>query len=322
MTEVTKDIKVPLKLRLESWWNGYDLDDVKARLLAHQNDMGLSDIKITSAAVENNKDTSMAWHKLRMQMMQLIWGEGYCGPGGTEHIQSMCKLLTMNSEMSAIVIGAGLGGPSRVLAEEFGVWITGYELSKELATQGMKISEDQGFASKAIIKHLDPEQDSPFDRHFDRAFSKEALYGFPNKEKILQDTFDTLKNGALFLITDYTLTNMESLNNPDVQEWLKQEAELPFPVTATIMKDALEKAGFSLRVNEDISQEYIELIEHSWSKAAVIAKELASKGEEGIKAIESLMEEAEHWALRAKILKEGHLHVWRFLANKPNEEIR
>ncbi len=326
MAEEAKDIKVPFGLRCKAWWNGYDLDDVKERLLAaRQEDTSAAtndDAPVTKEPSPTEEISSLPWDKLRMEMTQLIWGDGYCGPGGREHIESMCKLLTMNSEMSAIVIGAGLGGPSRVLAEEFGVWITGVELSRELATQGMQMSTDAGLASKAIIQHLDPEQDAPFDRRFERAFSKEALYCFPDKVKILKDTYDTLKDDALFLITDYTLTDISVLENPDVQKWLKQEATRPYPVTTANMQSAIEEAGFSLRVNEDISKEYIKLIESSWSKAATIAGQLADKGAEGVKAVESLMAEAEFWALRAKLLKEGHIHVWRFLANKQKEQIR
>ncbi|MCF8473121.1 MAG: class I SAM-dependent methyltransferase [Emcibacter sp.] len=317
-----KDIKVPIKLRIKAWWNGYDLEDVKARLRElRDHETSLSTLKASPKGTEPDV-SSLPWDKIRMEMTQLIWGEGYCGPGGKDHIISMCKLLTMNSEMSALIIGAGLGGPARVLAEEFGVWITAYELSEELATQGMKISNDKGFGSKAIIRPFDPTQENPFDRHYDRAFSKEALYCYPDKVKIIKDVFDTLKHGALFLITDYTLTDISSLENKDVQKWLKQEPSPPYPVTTDNMKTTLEKAGFILRVNEDVSKEYVELIEHSWAKAATVAEHLAAKGEEGTKAIKSLMKEAEFWALRAKLLKEGHIHVWRFLANKPNEKIR
>ncbi len=321
MSENTKNIKVPLKLRLKSWWEGYDLDDVKERLKALQNDDPSGEDNSRESPPDPEID-SMQWSKLRIEMTQLIWGNGYCGPGGREHIKVMCKLLAMNSKMSAIVIGAGFGGPSRVLAEEFGVWITGYELSRELAEKAMQMSTDSGLASKAAIHHLDPAKDAPFNRRYDRAFSKEALYCFPDKSKILKDVFDTLKDGSLFLVTDYVLSDLSALENPDVRKWLKQEATQPYPVTADMMKETLEKTGFAIRVNEDISPEYVNLIENSWSHAATVAKQLAEKGEEGAEAVKSLMEEAEHWALRAKILKEGHIHVWRFLAHKPSAEIR
>ncbi len=326
MSKDDQDIKISFKLRCQAWWNGYDIEDVKARLLARKT--GNSPDKDKFSMAEEPAPTieegvsSLPWDKLRMEMTQLIWGDGYCGPGGKEQIEKMSKLLGLNSTMSAIVIGAGFGGPARVLAEEFGVWITGFELCKELAKKGMEMSTDAGLASKAIINHLDPAQEKPFDRSYDRAFSKEALYLFQDKEKILQDTYDTLKEGALFLITDYTLSNAAALENPDVQKWLKQEATQPYLATTAIMQEAIEKTGFSLRVNEDISDEYVKLIEGSWSKAAAIAQELAKKGSEGTKAIESLMAEAEFWALRAKLLKEGHIHVWRFLGYKQNSELR
>lgn len=326
MTKNDKDVKVPFKLRFKTWWEGYDLGDVKAHLKTLQGDETqeneTSEPAGSGDGVQKEKNTSLPWDKVRMEMTQLIWGDGYCGPGGKEHIERMCKLLTMNSEMSAIIIGAGLGGPARVLAEEFGVWITGYELSGDLAERGMQMSTDAGLASKAIVHPIDPTQEEPFDRQFDRAFSKEALYCFPDKKKILQDTFDALKDSALFLITDYTLKDLSSLENPDVRKWLKQEPIQPYPVTAGNMKKYLENVGFSIRVNEDISREYVDLIEHSWAKATTVAQHLSEKGEEGALVIKSLMEEAEHWALRARLLKEGHIHVWRFLASKPKKEIR
>jgi len=338
MTEAVKDIKIPIKLRFLTWWNGYDLDDVKARLMTQQgNDVendpdgnnAAKDAEATETSettevpsLTDDPDAALSWDTLRMEMTQLIWGEGYCGPGGKEHIETMSKLLTMNSEMSAIVIGAGLGGPSRVLAEEFGVWIAGFELSKDLAERGMQMSTDAGLGSKAVIHHLDPAEEDPFERRYDRAFSKEALYCFPDKAKILKDTYDTLKDGALFLISDYTLADASALENPDVQKWLAQEAIRPYPVTADVLKTTLEETGFILRVNEDISQEYIGLIEASWSKAGTLSKQLAQKGDEGAKAIKTLMAEAEFWALRAKLLKEGHIRVWRFLANKQPEQMR
>lgn len=331
MTDAAEDIKVPLKLRLKAWWEGYDLEDVKAHLLTQQgypssaNDASEVD---TSAAdkdttpLPEDKISVMAWDKLRIQMTQLIWGDGYCGPGGKSQIQTMSKLLAMNSEMSAIVVGAGLGGPARVMAEDYGVWITGYEQSKELVEKANNLSLEASLEKKVVIQHIDPAQPNPFERKFERAFSKEALYCFPDKDKILKDTYDTLKDDALFLLTDYTLTDISALENSDVQKWLKQEASQPFPVTAKKMKNCLENCGFSLRVNEDISQDYVELIERSWTKAEVIAKELAQKGPEGVAAITTLMEEAEFWSLRAKLMKNGLIEVRRFLAHKPNKPLR
>jgi len=81
----------------------------------------------------------------------------------------------------------------------------------------------------------------------------------------------------------------------------------------------LEKAGFGLRVNEDISKDYIELITNSWSNADKVAAQLAEKKEDSADLINVLMKEAEFWSLKAQLLKEGHIKVWRFVAHKKAE---
>ena len=307
MADKNNKIKVPFKLRFKTWWEGYDLEDVKQRILEHeeQQDAMSEEEKLVEQEITRStrrdpaglegEISTLPWDKLRMEMTQLIWGVGYCGPGGRKHIETMSRLLTLNSKMSALIVGAGLGGPTRVLAEEYGAWVTGFELSEELAEQAMQLSVDAGLASKAIIKPLDADSDTPFDRKYDRAFSKEALYFFPDKAKIIQNIYDTLKDGALFLITDYTLSDLASLENPDVRKWLKQEAIHPFPVTSEKMKSVLESVGFTIRVNEDVSEEYVEMIEKSWAKASIVAKDLATKG-----AVEMLS-----YALKDELRPEG-----------------
>ncbi|WP_339862131.1 SAM-dependent methyltransferase [Paremcibacter congregatus] len=330
MADLVEEIKVPLKLRLRAWWHGYDLEDIKLRLMA-QAGAAMSDTDILAAidkdkaqdqtGPDTDKTSALPWDKIRVEMTQLIWGDGYCGPGGRKHVIDMCKLLSMDSKMSAIVIGAGLGGPARVLTEEFGVWITGYEQSPELSEQANELSKKAGLEKKVIVHPFDPAKASPFDRKYERALSKEALYCFPDKDKVIKETYNTLKDNALFLLTDYVLSDISSLENPDVQKWLKQEAFQPYPVPSKNITTALEKAGFTIRVNEDVSKEYVELIEQSWAKAKTVAEHLTGKGPEGLAAVKTLMVEAEFWALRAKLIKSGLIGVHRFLAHKPAQPL-
>ena len=173
MANAQKSEKIPLKLRLKAWWNGYDVNDMKARLnkgdaddvsansdTSSESPEAPEAVPAPKAAMEEAKDrlsgnlAVLPWDETRMEVSQLVWGQGYCGPGGPEHIKAMSKLLAMTPEMSAAVIGAGLGGPCRVMAEEFGVWITGYEESPELAKKGMSLSTMAGLGKKAEISCL------------------------------------------------------------------------------------------------------------------------------------------------------------------------
>jgi len=316
-------VKVSLKWRMKAWWEGYDLDDVKAAL-ARGGDVeeelkNPSSVNLETETRElGDNPEAMVWDDKRLETTQLIWGEGYCGPGGAAYVASMSKLLGMTPKMSVAVIGASLGGPSRVLATEFGAWITGYEESEQLAKKGMALSTKGGLEGKAPIQHYDPTDDQPFERTFDRAYSKEALYTVEDKPKLLNNLFAKLKDSGLFLINDYTLGSMDALGNKDVQKWLRQEPSQPYPVPSEVMEKLLTDCGYVLRVNEDITDQYIEMIAKSWAGVSEVIESLTNNPEDQTDTIQRLVKEAEFWMLRSKIMKEGHLRAWRFLAYKPS----
>ncbi|MBT5072585.1 MAG: methyltransferase domain-containing protein [Kordiimonadaceae bacterium] len=313
-------VKVPLKWRMKAWWEGYDLDDIRERLARGEN-IDEADLDKAPEAPEKQADApeAMEWDDKRLETTQLIWGEGYCGPGGSEYVTSMSKLLGMTSKMSVAVIGAGLGGPSRVLASEFGAWITGYEQSDVLATKGMALSTKAGLEGKAPIQHFNPADVDPFERTFDRAYSKEALYTVEDKPKLLADVYGKLKDGGLFLINDYTLSGVDALANLDVQKWLRQEPTQPYPVPNDTMEKLLTDCGFMVRVNEDITDAYVEMIARSWSGVDKVIESLTKQDDDHTETIQRLIKEAEYWMLRSKTMKEGHVKAWRFLVYKPSE---
>lgn len=320
MSSNENTVKVPMKWRMKAWWEGYDLDDIRERL-ARGETIDEADLEKASEAVEKPADApeALEWDDKRLETAQLIWGEGYCGPGGSEYVTSMSKLLGMTSKMSVMVIGAGLGGPSRVLTNEFGAWITGYEQSEFLAEKGMDLSTKAGLEGKAPIQHFDPASKEPFDRTFDRAYSKEALYTVEDKPKLLSDVFAQLKDSGLFLINDYTLSNVDALTNMDVQKWLRQEPTQPYPVPNSTMEKILTDSGFLIRVNEDITDTYVDMIARSWAGVDKVIESLTKQEEDHTETIQRLIKEAEYWMLRSKTMKEGHVKAWRFLVYKPSE---
>lgn len=321
MASKENTLKVPMKWRLKAWWEGYDIDDIRARLDRGEviNEIANEPEPAAEPEPDNDAPEAMVWDDKRLETAQLIWGEGYCGPGGPEYVTSMSKLLGMSSKMSVAVIGAGLGGPSRVLADEFGAWITGFEESSQLAEKGMALSTKAGLESKAPIQHYDPSSNEPFDRTFDRAYSKEALYTVEDKPKLLKNLYENLKEGGLFLINDYTLENVEALTNNDVQKWLRQEPTQPYPIPSEKMEELLTECGYLLRVNEDITDTYIDMIAKSWAGVGDVIESLTKHKDDQSETINRLVKEAEFWMLRSKIMKEGHVKAWRFLAYKPSE---
>src|SRR5690606_2650960 len=109
---------IPLSLRLKAWWEGYDAEEL-ARLSLKNSP---AEPEPRAVAKEPPAQTILTplqgettgkpelpvdpWDSNRIDVAQLIWGRGFCGPGGPEHVVAISKLLTLTPEMSMMHLGA------------------------------------------------------------------------------------------------------------------------------------------------------------------------------------------------------------------------
>jgi len=306
--------KVGIGLRLKAWWEGYDTDDIKERLKDRAPvEEGAQEAK--EDPEEFSTENLDPWDAQTVDIAQYIWGKGFCGPGGPDYIISLSKLLALSPEMSMLQIGAGLGGPARVLVDRFGVWITGFETSEMLVEKGRKLSKMAGLEKKAILEQYDTDDFEGFGRKFDRAISKEALFTIEDKAGMIAHIEDKLKPGGLFLMTEYVLSSDSVIGKDRYKEWIVGERSHPFPVLADDLVEMLKASRMQVRVSEDITRQYIEMINQAWAGADEVAAKLAQR-EDGAGMIQTLMREAEFWTRRKKLLESGDLMLWRIVANK------
>jgi len=317
MTDIIGDnpSKISLKWKVIAWWKGYDVAD-----LEQKRQMPTPPPPRADKPLAKTGDEKPHWNHERIKVSQLIWGEGFCGPGGVQNIIHMSKLLAFSPKMSAVVIGAGLGGPSRVLAKKFGVWVNGYESSPDLAQEAMKISVAKGLEKKAPIAHLDLNGPLSFERSFDRAFSKETLYSIKNKAAAITSIYHHLKDDGLFLFTDFVLNDHYSHTHPDVYDWIQNEPLPPFPATSGDLISLLEGNHFSIRIQEEITDQYMDMVNEAWAKAEKLALLLSEDGESGRSNMFAILREAELWNRRIKALRSGELKLYRYLAHKTSQQ--
>jgi len=311
-------VRIPLMLKLRAWWEGYDASEIEARLAKRSG----NDDDATAPPKEKKAPEALdavlpvdPWDEETIEIAQYVWGNGFCGPGGPEYIVGLSKLLALSPEMSMIQLGAGLGGPARTLVDRFGVWVTGYEESEQLVEAGNELSKIAGLSKKAILTHYNTEEHEEFDRQFDRVLSKEALFTVQNKAGLIRSIEDKLKPGGLVLITDYVVADESVYAKDTYKQWRVGETADPCPNTADEIKAMLKDVKLQVRVSEDISDDYIKLINKAWAGADKVAAKLV-KQENGAALIQTLMREAEFWARRKKLLESGDLRLWRFVANK------
>jgi len=184
-----------------------------------------------------------------------------------------------------------------------------------LVEKGRKLSKMAGLDKKAVLEQYDPENFEGFGRKFDRAISKEALFTIEDKASMIAHIEDKLKPGGLFLMTEYVIDSDAVLGKDRYKEWMVAERSHPYPILSDELVDLLKANRMQVRVSEDISRQYIDMINQAWAGADEVAAKLAQR-EDGAQMIQTLMREAEFWTRRKKLLETGDLKLWRIVANK------
>jgi SAM-dependent methyltransferase len=308
--------QLKLGQKIFAWWEGYDADAMRA-LMAPPSPVAVEESEEPTRPIPPGLESLPfdPWSADRADVAQLIWGKAFCGPGGPDHVISMSKLLALTPEMSIADLGAGLGGPARVLAEHFGVWVTGFETSNYLVNAGNELSYMSGMARKAPIKLLDVDSSEPFERRFDRIYG----HGFLSKLRSLSDMTGkisaALKSDGLVLVTDYFARDKKALTDPEVISWLAAEPHSPnLHIVEKVLKE-FDTHKLMVRVNEPMTDQYSKLATHGWKGANAVVAELIE--EEGTAhLVPVLLKEAEIWTRRLKIFASGKVEVRRILAAK------
>lgn len=105
-------------------------------------------------------------------------------------------------DLSILDVGCGLGGPCRMLADEYNCEATGIDLSHEYIRTAGKLSELVNLNSKTTFIQGDATQ-LPFDNNtFDVVWTQHVQMNIPNKKKFYSEINRVLKAGGHFLFYD------------------------------------------------------------------------------------------------------------------------
>ncbi len=288
-------VKIPLRMRLHAWWHGNNLE-----VRRHGQPGGDAEIKPT------RKIKSLG----KLEITQAVWGEGMNGPGEKEYILQFFKPLGLDPSMTVLDLGAGLGGPARLAVEHSGVWVHGLEADREIADRGMQLSGLAGLGKKAEITFANPESHVYRPNSVDCIYSKEYLYRLEQKGQVLEGLSAHLKDRGQLLFTDFVLSSAEK--KAELADWIAAEPQKPHLWTVEKYESELQRAKLDVRIHEDISVTYGEMVKQAWQamEASPLCKELdEASGAE-------LLRQAEFWAKRVAAIESGALRVVRFYALK------
>ncbi len=306
-TKASAKAKARFRERFKAWWEGYELAPEQ-----------IEPVPVPAAPKSEEDDAKLRykasgerWTQSRIDLVQRVWGEGLTGPGGMEHILDLVKPLGLTPAMSMLDLGAGLGGAARIVADHFGCWVTGFEANQRLTEAGMESSTKAGLAKKAPVQTFDPEDFEVKPKTYDSVFSKEFFFTVRDKDRLLRHIETILKDRGQMMFTDFVLAEAGH-SSPALDAWRASEPVEPAPWAMEDYAKAFTELKLDLRINEDITEETRTLITQAWATymAGVNRADLDSA------SVSAMVEEAELWARRVKLLESNDLKVYRIYAIK------
>ncbi|MEN8124679.1 MAG: methyltransferase domain-containing protein [Bacteroidota bacterium] len=138
-------------------------------------------------------------------------------------------------------VGCALGGPSRMLADEYNCEVTGIDICNEYIRTAKKLSELVGLIDKTKFIQADA-LDLPFeDGSFDIVWTQHVQMNIQDKKKFYSEISRVLTDEGVLIYYDIFQKNKESIIYPVL--WANN-ASLSFLETITVVNALLLELGF------------------------------------------------------------------------------
>ena len=145
----------------------------------------------------------------------------------------------------------GLGGGTRALVNEFGVWVSGMEPTADLAKAGKEMSIKAGLDKKAEIIRYDAATFEPKAGSIDCILSSETLYLIEDKPKILRSFENCLKSRGQISVTDFVRNDDIPAEDSRLHELGLNPGDPTYFSSGADYVRWFRELNFDLRVNEE-----------------------------------------------------------------------
>lgn len=153
--------------------------------------------------------------------------------------KELAKSIDMKG-LNVLDVGCGLGGPCRMIADEFDCIVTGIDLSNEYIRTASKLSTLVGLDSSTNFMVGDA-VDLPFDDHcFDVVWTQHVQMNISNKKKFYSEINRVLKPHGHFLYYDIFKNNESEVEYP--MPWASSD-DHSFLFKTSEMKAILNELG-------------------------------------------------------------------------------
>lgn len=174
--------------------------------------------------------------------------------GGLPATRQLAEFGELQPGMRVLDIGAGLGGPSRVLAAEFGCDVTGIDLTEEFVRSARILTERCGLSDRVRFQQGDALAMPFADESFDIAWTQHVVMNIRDRLGLYREAFRILKPGGRLLFFDILKGNGLE---PDFPLPWANDQSISFLYNAEETKGFLSAAGFQELKWEDVTDSIV-----------------------------------------------------------------
>lgn len=301
-------------LRVIAWWEGMETDDVaRAKGVARRQKKEKPPAPVASASTRAAAPPPAPRKSLsRIEIIQELWGPGFSLPGGAGFALRIAAGVNFDRKGRFLDIAPGLGGGMRAVASNHGVTILGIEHDLEIAAEALRLSEKEGMSETAPVHGCGPDGLEPAD--FNPAgghaaiFMREAMFAVADREKMLAEIHRGLADEGTLVLTDFVLADGIGTDTEEaaaLTAWRAAEGGIASPWTESEYRQVLAAQDYKLESFEDISSDYLPLIQAGWQQLHHCLQNAKFSPETAT----TLMEEGAIWLARSQALETKQLRL-------------
>jgi SAM-dependent methyltransferase len=163
--------------------------------------------------------------------------------GGRLATKELLDQLRLKTGWHVLDIGSGIGGPARFAAHEYGVRVTGIDLTPDYVETAATLTQWVGLSDRANFRQGSATS-LPFTQgSFDAAYMLHVGMNIDDKEALCREAARVLRPGAHFAIYDVMRLGQGDIRFP--VPWAAHEG-LSSLAAPDVYKEALQLAGFEL----------------------------------------------------------------------------
>ena len=298
-------------IRAAAWWHGFQLGPYRDWLGRYDTaDEQIGGGMVPAQVPQGlNRHGKPLWTATRLEVAEKLWGQEFLSPLNRRMLQDFLKPIGLNPAMSVLDLHAGVGGAARLMATDFGTWVTGLDPSPFLATEGMNRSRSLNLAQQAVLMPYIPEEFRGA-RRVDCIIVNELPFCLKNKVRFWDGLDRALKPRGQIHMVDFVIDS-PSNTHPAIALWREREPIEPFPWTVEEIEKAFTERGLTITLSEDVS----DVIKLCVQEAIQTLLSFVEERTVDMGTRQAVVDEVELWGTRVTAMEHG-LRMHRILVTK------